>query len=65
MMWKTVKSFPAFLGMLWYEAWYCYSNWEGGDAALCRRVPGNGTTGVAPTDEVKTWGAAAVSPWTK
>jgi len=64
LMFKTVKQFPAFLGMLWYEAWYCYSDWQGGDAALCHRVTNDpNITGEAPTDTLKTWGAQAVSPW--
>ena len=65
LMFKTVKQFSAFLGLLWYEAWYCYGDWEGGNAALCHRITDDpNITGEAPTDTVKTWGAAAVSPWT-
>ena len=62
LMWKTVKPFSAFMGMLWYEPWYCYSDWEGGQGTLCHTVHGNGE---APTNTMKTWGAAAVSPWKK
>ena len=62
LMWKTVKGFEAFLGMLWYEPWYCYSDWAGGKAALCKHM---GKNGEAPTDTLKTWGAGAVSPWKK
>ena len=63
-MFKAVKQFPAFLGLLWYEAWYCYSDWEGGDAVMCHRITTDSEiTGEAPTDTVKTWGAQAVSPW--
>ena len=59
-MWTLVKGFNAFLGMLWYEPWYCYADWEGGEATLCQKVADNGE---APTDNLKTWGQAAVSPW--
>ena len=59
LMWKTVKPFSAFMGMQWYEPWYCYADWEGGLATLCHKLKGNGE---APTDTMKTWGAAAVSP---
>ena len=63
-MFKALKQFPTFLGLLWYEAWYCYSNWEGGDAAMCRRTTDNADiSGAAPLKTVKTWGAEAVSPW--
>ena len=60
LMWKTVKAFSAFMGILWYEPWYCYSDWEGGKGTLCRALDGNSE---APTNTMKTWGAAAVSPW--
>lgn len=60
LMWKTVKSFSAFMGILWYEPWYCYSDWEGGKGTLCHTLDGNGE---APTNTMRTWGAAAVSPW--
>lgn len=62
LMWKTVKPFSAFMGMLWYEPWYCYSDWEGGRGALCHTLKGNGE---APTNTMKTWGKAAISPWKK
>ena len=62
LMWKTVKPFSAFMGMLWYEPWYCYSDWEGGKGTLCHTLKGNGE---APTNTMKTWGQAAVSPWKK
>ena len=62
MMWKTVKPFSAFMGMLWYEPWYCHADWEGGHATLCHNLKGNGE---APTNTLKTWGAAAISPWKK
>ncbi|MCJ1430935.1 hypothetical protein MMC27_000285 [Xylographa pallens] len=60
-MWALVKRYASFLGMMWYEPWYCYSDWEGGNGSLCRRVAGNGTTGEAPTDTLLTWGKAAVT----
>lgn len=60
LMWKTVKSFSAFMGILWYEPWYCYSDWEGGKGILCHALDENGE---APTNTMRTWGAAAVSPW--
>ncbi|MCJ1282480.1 hypothetical protein MMC26_001803 [Xylographa opegraphella] len=59
-MWALVKGYESCLGMLWYEPWYCYGDWEGGNAALCQRVGGDGTTGEAPTDTLRTWGRAAV-----
>ena len=63
---RTVKQFPAFLGLLWYEAWYCFGDWERGDAALCHRVTDDSKiTGEAPTETLRMWGAAAVSPWKK
>ena len=66
MMWKKAKTFDAFLGMMWWEPWYCYNDWEGGDATLCKRVKTpQGGTGEVPTAMMKTWGAAAVSPWKK
>ena len=66
LLWERVKKFDAFLGMMWWEPWYCYNDWEGGDATLCRRVKtgeGGQGTGAVPTEAMKTWGAAAVSPW--
>lgn len=66
MMFDLVKSFPNFLGMLWWEPWYCNNNWEGGEATLCHLSFGGGNViGESPTDTMKTWGAAAVSPWKK
>ncbi|KAI4185237.1 MAG: hypothetical protein L6R41_004241 [Letrouitia leprolyta] len=66
MMFDLVKSFPSFLGMLWWEPWYCNNNWEGGEATLCHLSFGGGDViGESPTDTLKTWGAAAVSPWEK
>ena len=62
LMWKTVKPFSVLLGILWYEPWYCYADWEGGQGTLCHILKGNGE---APTNTMKTWGAAAVSPWKK
>lgn len=62
LMWKTVKTFSAFMGMLWYEPWYCYSDWEGGKGTLCHTLKGNCE---APTNTMNTWGRAAVSPWKK
>ena len=62
LMWKTVKGFENFLGMMWWEPWYCYNHWEGGKATLCK----TGTweeNSETPTDTLKTWGKAAVSPW--
>lgn len=63
MMWKEVKAFSNVLGMLWYEPWYCHSDWEGGKAALCHNVGAKDVSGEAPTNTLKTWGAVAVSPW--
>ncbi|MCJ1419729.1 hypothetical protein MMC32_006085 [Xylographa parallela] len=59
-MWALVKGYASFLGMMWYEPWYCYADFAGGNGALCRRVVGNGTTGEAPTDTLLTWGKAVV-----
>ena len=63
MMWETVKGYSSFLGMLWWEPWYCYNDWQGGKATLCHILPQKGKTGEAPTELLKTWGKAAVSPW--
>ena len=61
---SIVKKFPAFMGLFWYEGWYCYSDWMGGDAGLCHRITDDPEiTGEAPTDTLKAWGAQAVSPW--
>ncbi|KAL8634025.1 hypothetical protein Q9189_000271 [Teloschistes chrysophthalmus] len=64
-MWALVKDkFSAtFLGMMWWEPWYCHNNWEGGDGTLCHLTFDGDKMGEVPTDTLKTWGAAAVSPW--
>ena len=62
-MWKLAKQFDSFLGMQWWEPWYCNNNWAGGNGALCHVVRNGSKTGIAPTDTLKTWGSAAVSPW--
>lgn len=67
MMWDLVRKFSATtIGMLWWEPWYCNNHWEGGQATLCHLLPGapgSGILGEAPTNTLKTWGAAARSPW--
>lgn len=63
LMWQTVKGFPAFLGMMWWEPFYVYNDWEGGLATLVRKTGSGDVSGEVPTDMVKTWGEAAVSPW--
>ncbi|KAI4146026.1 MAG: hypothetical protein L6R39_003620 [Caloplaca ligustica] len=66
MMWEMVKSFPTFMGMLWWEPWYCNNHWEGGEATMCHLsfgAKGSGIVGEAPTNTLITWGKAAVSPW--
>lgn len=63
MMWETAKSYSSFLGMLWWEPWYCNNNWMGGQATLCRFSIEESETTMTPTQLLKTWGAAAVSPW--
>ncbi|KAL8669708.1 MAG: hypothetical protein Q9168_005707 [Polycauliona sp. 1 TL-2023] len=69
MMWEMVQKFSAtMIGMMWWEPWYCNNHWEGGEATLCHLIPGpqgSGQLGEAPTDTLKTWGAAARSPWKK
>ena len=61
LMWKTAKKFSAtFMGMMWWEPTYFVNDWEGGQATLWHHV---GNDGGAPTDTLKTWGKAAVSPW--
>ncbi|KAG8525918.1 uncharacterized protein KY384_000680 [Bacidia gigantensis] len=60
MMWKRVKGFSSCLGMMWWEPWYCYNDWEGGKATLCKTKEDNGEV---PTDTMKAWGKAASSPW--
>ena len=62
-MWELVKRFPSLLGIMWYEPWYCLSDWEGGMAALCHTIWNGHSAAEAPTDTLKTWGGAAVSPW--
>ncbi|KAL8782532.1 MAG: hypothetical protein Q9213_005297 [Squamulea squamosa] len=65
MMWDMVRKFSATtIGMLWWEPWYCNNHWEGGKATLCHLIPGprgSGILGEAPTNSMKTWGAAARS----
>ncbi|KAI4249556.1 MAG: hypothetical protein LQ352_005588, partial [Teloschistes flavicans] len=65
LMWSLVKEkFSAtFLGMMWWEPWYCNNNWEGGEGTLCHLTFDGDKMGEVPTDTLKTWGAAAVSPW--
>lgn len=63
LMWRTVKGFSAFLGMMWWEPWYCHNDWEGGTATLCRLVERRQETGEVPTGTLRTWGSAAISPW--
>lgn len=65
MMWTEVKKFSNLLGLLWYEPWYCHSDWEGGQGTLCHNVGPKDQSGEAPKNSLKTWGAAAVSPWKK
>lgn len=67
LMWAMVKEFSAtFIGMLWWEPWYCNNDWEGGEATMCHLLPGgDNMLGEAPTDTLKTWGQAALSPWKK
>ena len=65
MMLGLVKRFSSFLGLLWYEPWYCYGDFQGGNMALCHRLQSMNETGEAPTDTLTTWGKAAVSPWKK
>lgn len=62
-MWELVKRFDSFLGMMWWEPWYCNNDWEGGNAALCHHFKDGSNATQAPTDTLKTWGSAAVSPW--
>ena len=45
------------------EPWYCHGDWAGGKAALCHEVGSGSISGEAPTNTMKTWGAAALSPW--
>ncbi len=63
LMWKTVKKYSAFLGMMWWEPWYCNNHWEGGNATLSHRIERQGVSGEAPTDTLRSWGEAAVSSW--
>lgn len=66
MMWDIFKSFLNMLGMLWWEPWYCANDWHGGEATLCRLSFGGGEKiGMSPTETLKNWGTAAVSPWKK
>ena len=63
MMWQMVKGFENCLGMMWWEPWYVYNNWEGGMATLARKLGEGEESGEAPTQVLRTWGAAARSPW--
>ncbi|KAL6718639.1 hypothetical protein ACLMJK_002873 [Lecanora helva] len=65
LMWQQMGKFESLLGILWYEPWYCRSDWEGGHGTLCRVVDPiqGGAIGEVPTENLKTWGAAAKSPW--
>ena len=63
LLWSLIKQFPNVLGILWYEPWYCHGDWEGGRAALCHNIDSDSISGEAPTNTLKTWGAAALSPW--
>lgn len=49
------------LGMMWKEPWYCYNDWEGGIAVLCRRTGNGAITGEVRTNTLKTWRKATVS----
>ncbi|MCJ1384127.1 hypothetical protein MMC17_007243 [Xylographa soralifera] len=50
-MWALVNPYASFLGVMWWEPWYCYDDWEGGNGTLCRRIVGE-----VPTDTLRTWG---------
>ncbi|KAI9698738.1 MAG: hypothetical protein M1836_003848 [Candelina mexicana] len=63
MMWDILKPHEFFLGMLYWEPWYCIGYWEGGDAALCSKTFVNGGSQVTPVDTMRVWGARARSPW--
>ena len=64
MMWDLVKGYSVLLGIMWYEPWYCYGDWEGGNATMSLRLDGKkGVSAEKPRDTLKTWGKAAVSPW--
>ncbi|MCJ1479854.1 hypothetical protein MMC06_000008 [Schaereria dolodes] len=65
MLWELAKNFSSFLGTLWWEPWYCFDDWNGGDTALCHRLyAADGyAAGEAPTDTLKAWRKAAYSPW--
>ncbi|KAL8693143.1 MAG: hypothetical protein Q9218_001963 [Villophora microphyllina] len=67
LMWSLVKEhFSAtFIGMMWWEPWYCHNHWAGGDGTLCHLTVDGDKIGEVPTNTLKTWGAAAVSPWKK
>ncbi|KAI4131615.1 MAG: hypothetical protein LQ338_001129 [Usnochroma carphineum] len=59
-MWALVKGFPSFLGMMWWEPWYCRNDWEGGEATLCRLEFGQGdVVGETPTGTLRSWGEGA------
>jgi hypothetical protein len=61
MMFKLIKAKDWFLGMMWYEPWYCYSDWEGGYGALCTKWTVGSQTNVALDPVAKIWGQAAQS----
>ncbi|MCJ1474093.1 hypothetical protein MMC13_002751 [Lambiella insularis] len=60
-MWALVKGYASLLGVMWWEPWYSYNDWEGGNGALCGRTGGGNVTGEMPTETLTTWGEAAVS----
>ncbi|KAL8650925.1 MAG: hypothetical protein Q9210_003531 [Variospora velana] len=48
MMWSLAKSFPSFLGMLWWDLWYCNNHWEDGEVTSYHLSFGPGFTAALP-----------------
>ena len=59
---QTLRTYPWFLGALWWEPTYTYNNWEGGNATLFHRWTAGSQTNLAPTATLQTWGSFAHSP---
>ena len=67
MLWEMTSQFESLLGVLFYEPWYCYANFEGGQIGWSYRQEkgawGKGETGVVPNEVLTAWGKRARSPW--
>ena len=62
MFFNIVKAYDWFLGAMWWEPTYCFTNWLGGTGGLYRGTWTGSQTVATPTSTLQTWGAAASSP---